>query len=462
LHDQVLQEWAPTENLAMQRKAQEIADIIVNMAPIRWVNPKVTVLKGSTQNAFTIGGGYIYLFEGFIENRCDDEIAMVIGHELGHCTADHVDSSYVKNILRSGITENWRFPEITISEGTLGYDEKNYNAISMKTVKATEAIDLILKYIEPYLSRQDEREADTLGAYYMARAGYSLESGLNIWFDISQNEAEMRRKAMRELEPLYFQLKNAFDDYQVLRYEQYKNPSDLSLYVEQEAYLKRWLKAKDEYQGYLYKWKDALFQIPLWFRSHPPISERIKYLREVQKIIKGEGYRETSTEEVRYTLKNLYLIERGIPSPDALAHYNLGVTYGKSGRYAKAVKEFKKSIHIKPDFAEVHYNLGLTYNNLGRYEEAIETFKQAIRIRPDYAWAYNNLGIAHRSLNRYDEAIEAFKKAIHSKPDFVEAHYNLGKAYFLLGNKDFALAEYDILKTLDEKFANKLFNEINK
>ena len=36
------------------------------------------------------------------------------------------------------------------------------------------------------------------------------------------------------------------------------------------------------------------------------------------------------------------------------------------------------------------------------------------------------------------------------------AHYFLAKAYLKMGNKDLALEEYEILKTLDEELANEL------
>jgi hypothetical protein len=42
------------------------------------------------------------------------------------------------------------------------------------------------------------------------------------------------------------------------------------------------------------------------------------------------------------------------------------------------------------------------------------------------------------------------------------AHYNLGVAYLVTGDKDSALEEYKILKTLDAEKANELFKLIDK
>jgi protein O-mannosyl-transferase len=144
------------------------------------------------------------------------------------------------------------------------------------------------------------------------------------------------------------------------------------------------------------------------------------------------------------------------------AHCNLGVAYGNLGRWQDEVEACKKAIKIKPDFAEAHCNLGFAYGNLGRYQEAIESYKQVIRIKPDFAEVYNNIGFAYGKLDRYQEAIEACKKAIKIKPDYADAHYNLGVAYLEMGDKNSALAEFNILKSLNSELANNLFKKINK
>jgi Flp pilus assembly protein TadD len=109
-----------------------------------------------------------------------------------------------------------------------------------------------------------------------------------------------------------------------------------------------------------------------------------------------------------------------------------------------------------------HYDLGLAYGNLGRLPQAMEAFSQAIRINPNYARAHYNLGVAYGRLGRWPEAIDAFSLAIRVKPDYAEAHNNLGNAYLATGDKNSAMAEYNILKYLNSEMANKLLTQINK
>jgi tetratricopeptide (TPR) repeat protein len=61
----------------------------------------------------------------------------------------------------------------------------------------------------------------------------------------------------------------------------------------------------------------------------------------------------------------------------------------------------------------------------------------------------------------HKEAIEAYKQAIGIEPDSAKAHFGLGYACVLSNDRDSALEQYKMLKSLDPKLANKLFNEIN-
>jgi len=129
--------------------------------------------------------------------------------------------------------------------------------------------------------------------------------------------------------------------------------------------------------------------------------------------------------------------------PDyADAHYNLGTAYGRLGRYRDEIEAYKQAIRIKPDYAKAHYNLGIVYGELSRYQDAVEAYKQAIRIKPDYAEAQSNLGVAYSKLGRHQDAVETYKQAIRIKPDYADAHYNLGIAYSKLGRHQDAVEAY--------------------
>jgi regulator of sirC expression with transglutaminase-like and TPR domain len=145
-----------------------------------------------------------------------------------------------------------------------------------------------------------------------------------------------------------------------------------------------------------------------------------------------------------------------------VAYNNLGYAYNDLGRYQQAIEDFRQAVKIKPYYGSAYFNLGFSYGSLGRYTEAIDAFKRAIEIRPHYAEAYNNLGNAYSKLSRRQDSIDAYRQAIKIRPNYALAHYNLGFAYLAVGDKDSAMAEYNILKSSNSAMANNLLEEINK
>ena len=71
----------------------------------------------------------------------------------------------------------------------------------------------------------------------------------------------------------------------------------------------------------------------------------------------------------------------------------LGVSRAQIGMLDEAVEAYKKSVSIKPDFAEGYSNMGVSKNQ-GKFDEAISVYKKAISLKPNYAEAYDNLGVA--------------------------------------------------------------------
>jgi protein O-mannosyl-transferase len=144
------------------------------------------------------------------------------------------------------------------------------------------------------------------------------------------------------------------------------------------------------------------------------------------------------------------------------AYFNLGIAYGELGDRQNEINAYKQTIKIRPAFLEAYINLGVAYNILGRYQDAIETYKQVIIIKPAYAEAHFNLGVVYGELGRWQNEIDAYKRAMKIKPDYIEAHYNLCAAYLAAGDKNAALEEYKILKTLGDEKADELFKLISK
>jgi tetratricopeptide (TPR) repeat protein len=66
----------------------------------------------------------------------------------------------------------------------------------------------------------------------------------------------------------------------------------------------------------------------------------------------------------------------------------MGITYGESGEYKRAIECYEKAIAIKPDYYEAWNNMGNVYNKLGEYEKAFFSYTQSIKYSPSYEVIY--------------------------------------------------------------------------
>ena len=161
-------------------------------------------------------------------------------------------------------------------------------------------------------------------------------------------------------------------------------------------------------------------------------------------------------QEAAVSLKRAIKLE-----PDYVAAYvNLGSAYNKLKQYHMGLAAGKQAINLEPDLSIAHVTLGVSYSGMGRHREAEAAYKQAIRTDPDNAQAHLNLGVTYAHQGRLRESIREYQQAIKLKPDYALAHYNLGSAYLDISNSGAALEEYKILKNLDSKKADDLFNQI--
>ena len=93
----------PTKDTAAQQRVEEIGAKLAlianaNSFELLWGDKrhsefeyKFKVVESKDINAFSLPGGYIYIFQGLIDFvQSDDELAGVIGHEISHASQRHV------------------------------------------------------------------------------------------------------------------------------------------------------------------------------------------------------------------------------------------------------------------------------------------------------------------------------------------------------------------------------------
>ena len=163
---------------------QEIGERLAAHASRKEVTYRFYVADMAAPNAFAIPGGYVYLSRGLLALvNSEDELAGVIGHEIGHVEARHA-------VKRS--RASLALAPVQIAAGLTGIAASLISpdlgaSIIGAGQTATQAI------LAPY-SREQEREADRLGQEIAARAGWDAR-GLTSLLDTLGREERLAGEA---------------------------------------------------------------------------------------------------------------------------------------------------------------------------------------------------------------------------------------------------------------------------
>lgn len=168
---------APSDHPQLQR-LRAIARRIIPLSQ-EW-NPRARDWKwevnliGSRQiNAFCMPGGKIAFYTGILDQLrlSDDEVAVVMGHEIAHALREHARERMGKTAVTSGVA---RLGGV-LAAGLLGIDPRLTDGVARGGASL-----LSLEF-----SREDESEADLVGLELAARAGFDPRAGVTLWQKMS-------------------------------------------------------------------------------------------------------------------------------------------------------------------------------------------------------------------------------------------------------------------------------------
>jgi predicted Zn-dependent protease len=128
----------------------------------RW---EVNLISSKQVNAFCMPGGKIAFFTGIIEqlNLTDDEVAVIMGHEIGHALLEHGRARMSEQYLKiAGVSLVAAF----------------FNLGQISTEILAQAANLAVSL--PY-ARGQESDSDLVGMELAARAGYDPRAAVAVW-----------------------------------------------------------------------------------------------------------------------------------------------------------------------------------------------------------------------------------------------------------------------------------------
>lgn len=150
---------------AMNTRVRTVGDKLVAAAGLTNRQWTYAVFESDAPNAFVLPSGHIGVTTSLLRlAKNDDQLAAVIGHEIGHVVARHAAE---------------RTSTSTATSVLLGAVQSRAGDYS-QAVQAYGGLGAQLGVLLPF-SRRHELEADRLGVDYMVGAGYRANQSIALW-----------------------------------------------------------------------------------------------------------------------------------------------------------------------------------------------------------------------------------------------------------------------------------------
>jgi predicted Zn-dependent protease len=167
--EQIRSEVPVSKNTTYQRALQQVSTNIltaIGQNPASW---EAVVFESKEANAFALPGNKIGVYEGMFAIATDvNELAAVVGHEVGHNQAEHAR----ERLSSAAATQTGvQLLGAALQIGNIGYASEIAGLLG-----AGVQYGLILPY-----SRNQELEADSIGLINMAKAGYDPRAAIKLW-----------------------------------------------------------------------------------------------------------------------------------------------------------------------------------------------------------------------------------------------------------------------------------------
>jgi predicted Zn-dependent protease len=138
---------------------------------------RVSVIESREVNAFCLPGGKIVVYTGILPvAQAEAGLATVMGHEMAHATLRHGSERLLKQKATQTVMTGVQF-----SLGDMSYEQRR---AVMGAIGAGAQYGVLLPF-----SREHESEADKIGLFYAARAGFDPREAVTFWERMSRASA---------------------------------------------------------------------------------------------------------------------------------------------------------------------------------------------------------------------------------------------------------------------------------
>jgi Zn-dependent protease with chaperone function len=163
-------------------EVQRVRRIVDRLVPpyLKPGDVRVYVIDNPEWNAFAMGNYSVYVFRGLLKDMDDDEVAMVLGHEIAHATHEHTRRQFKKRM--------WiQIVALGALVATQKIDDQQKRAMAALLTQFG-ALVLANGY-----GRELEDQADRVGLRYAYEGGYDVSRGPAMWLRFANRYGERGR-----------------------------------------------------------------------------------------------------------------------------------------------------------------------------------------------------------------------------------------------------------------------------
>lgn len=181
-HEKVAASQAFYEEEALVAYVREVGARVAAVSDRPNLEYQFFIIDSPDINAFALPGGYVYVNRGLLAfMNTEAQLAAVIAHEIGHITARHAVQQQARGALaKTAATVGGFVTAVATGSGYVGSQISQVASIWAQTGLSG-------------FGREHELEADSLGAEYIAKAGYDPIAVIDV-VTVLKNQEDFNRK----------------------------------------------------------------------------------------------------------------------------------------------------------------------------------------------------------------------------------------------------------------------------